>query len=134
MRATLGHFGALGDPFGVTLGHFGGATLGDLWTFWGDFGVTFGPLWGHFGATWGLFLAYEGRCRGLWKHFELTLGSLLAYENEFGIIMVSSYAHEAQFSKTSIFQMNFNGFLKVLYPCAITLRLLCSHIEAILGI
>ena len=72
-----------------------------------------GSLWHHFGATGDPFWAYEGRCRGLWNHLELTLGSLLAYENEFGIIMVSSYAHEAQFSKTLIFQMNFNDFSKV---------------------
>ena len=43
----MGHFGALGDLFGVTLGYFGvgfGATLGDFWSFWGDFGVTLEPL------------------------------------------------------------------------------------------
>ena len=64
----------------------------------------------HFDATWATFLPYGGRCRGLWSHFELTLGSLLAYENEFWMSMVSSYTHEAQFSKTPIFPMNFNGF------------------------
>ena len=79
-------------------------------------------------------MAFEGRCRGLWNHFELTLGSLLAYENEFGIIMVSSYSHEAQFSKNDDFSINFNDFWKVLYLCAITLRLLWCHIEATLGI
>ena len=43
----MGHFGALGDLFGVTLGYFGGdfgATLGDFWSVWGDFGVTLEPL------------------------------------------------------------------------------------------
>ena len=79
-------------------------------------------------------LAYWGRTRGLLNHFELNLGSVLAYENEFGIIMVSSYAHEAQLSKTLIFLMDLNDFWEVLYPCAITLRQLLCHIEPILGI
>ena len=57
-------------------------------------------------------MAFEGRCRGLWNHFELTLGSLLAYENEFGMIIVSSYIHEAQFSKTLISPMDFDDFMK----------------------
>ena len=98
------------------------------------YGTTLVPLGCHFGATCGPFLAYEGRCGGLWSHFELTLGSLLAYENEFGIIMVSSYAHEAQFSKTHISPMSLNDFMKVLYTCAITLGLLRCYIGATLGI
>ena len=69
-------------------------------------------------------MAYWGRCRGLLSDFELNLGSVWAYENEFGISMVSSYAHEAQLSKTLIFLMDFNDFWEVLYPCAISLRLL----------
>ena len=56
-------------------------------------------------------LAYWGRTRGLLNHFELNLGSVFAYENMFGIIMVSSYAHEAQLSKTLIVPMDFNDFI-----------------------
>ena len=70
-------------------------------------------------------LAFEGRCRGLWNHFELTLGSLLAYENEFGIIMVSSYSHEAQFSKNTQFPNEFKCFLEGIIP-------MCDHFEATL--
>ena len=62
------------------------------------------------------------------------MGSLLAYENEFGITMVASYIHEAQFSKTLIFPMNFNDLWQALYSCAITLRPLWRHIEAIVGL
>ena len=118
---TLGPPWVTLGPFGVTLQSLWShlrhmrVTLGDLRCLGSHSGPTLGTLRFHFGATWVPFLAFEGRCRGLWNHFELTLGSLLAYENEFGIIMVSSYAQEAQFSKSFIFSTNFNDFLKVLY-------------------
>ena len=70
-------------------------------------------------------MAFEGRCRGLWNHFELTLGSLVAYENEFGITMVSSYSHEAQFSKNIHFPNEFKWFLEGIIP-------MCDHFEATL--
>ena len=94
-----------------------GVTLEPLKAYEGDLGRPYVPrksLWAHFGATLiplrghlGPILASDGRCRGLWNHFELTLGALLACENEFGIIMVSSYSHEAQFSKNNHFPNEF---------------------------
>ena len=41
---------------------------------------------------------------------------------------------ELIFQKTLIFPMNFNDFWKVLYPCAITLKLFWCHIELIVGL
>ena len=70
-------------------------------------------------------MAFEGRCRAPWNHFELTLGSLLAYENEFGIIMVSSYSHEAQFSKNIPLPNKFKWFLEGIIR-------VCDHFEATL--
>ena len=64
----------------------------------------------------------------------MTLGSLLAYDNAVGIFLVPSYANGGRFKKTIVSQVNFNGFLKILYTCAITLRLLWCHIEATLAI
>ena len=53
------------------------------------------------------------------------MGSLLAYENEFGIIMVSSYTHEAHVSKNIHFPYEFKGFLEGIIP-------MCDHFEATL--
>ena len=107
------------------------------WAALGAFEVTLALLWGYFGApleSLAAFFHIGIGCRRLWGYFQLTLGSLLAYENDFGIILVPSYANEARFSKAIVFPMSFIGFLKILYTCASTLRLLWCHIEATLAI
>ena len=52
------------------------------------------------------------------------MGSLLAYENEFGIIMVSPYTHEAQISKHTHFPADLR-ILEGIIP-------MCDHFEATL--
>ena len=56
----------------------------------GQFGVVLGSLWGH---------------------SELTLGPLLAYEDDFGMIMVSSWVYEGQFSKKAQFSQRISMIL-----------------------
>ena len=72
----------------------------------GPFGLHFGP-WRQLGTTLGSlgchFLGPPGAHS--WQLMrvaveDLTLGAPLAYEDYFGINMVSSYAHEPQFSQT----------------------------------
>ena len=68
LEATLVSHRALGDPFGVTLGHFG-LTLGPSWVTFGPFGLPLELLWSHL------------------RHMRMTLGDLMCLGSHSGLTL-----------------------------------------------
>ena len=100
--------------------------------------VTLGRHWGHFDSTLGPLGTHFWHLRAAVEDFGITLSLLWAHfwhmRMSLGSLWCRPTIMKLNFQKTLIFLMNLNDFWKVLYLCAITLRLLWCHIEATLGI